>query len=360
MKILYLCNHFNTGGITSYILTLAEAMKRKGHDVFVASGPGELINQLAAQGIQHIPVSTDTKAEISFNVLFSFFKLAPWIKQNDIDIIHANTRVTQVLSCLLSRKTKKPFISTCHGFFKNRITRRLFPCWGNKVIAISDAVKEHLIKDFHLNEQDIVIIHNGIDTEKFKPQEKADSHLKNSPVIGIIARLSEVKGHIYLIEAMKSVLKEIPQARLLIAGEGKIKNSLLNLCRKLGIEESIFFIPNIRDTREVISEIDVFVLPSLHEGLGLSLMEAMAMEKAVIGSNVGGIKALIQHEENGLLVEPKNIGQLSRAIIKLLKDEEKRIYLGRNARNFICANFSLKEMTNNTEKLYLGCLSKRN
>ncbi|MCU0651553.1 MAG: glycosyltransferase family 4 protein [Candidatus Omnitrophica bacterium] len=365
MNILLLSNHLNVGGISSYILTLAKGLQNKGHKVYVASGAGELLVRLKDEGIIHIPVPLKTKAEISPNVLISFFKLLPEMKKKNIDIIHANTRVTQVLSCFLSRYSGAPFISTCHGFFKKRLFRKILSCWGERVIAISEQVKEHLVNDFGVQKNRIRLVHNGIDLTKFSPQlsafsfqQKKDFALSDGPVIGIVARLSDVKGHIYLIQAMKMVLEKIPSAQLVIVGEGKIKDSLVKLSRELCIEKSMKFIPNVMDTRGILSVIDLFVLPSLKEGLGLSLMEAMSMGKAVVGSNIGGIKSLIQHRVNGLLVEPANPEQLALAIIELLQDAAKRELFGQRALEFIAGNFSQSDMISKTEEVYQECVKR--
>ncbi|MCU0666580.1 MAG: glycosyltransferase family 4 protein [Candidatus Omnitrophica bacterium] len=364
MNILLLANHFNTGGISSYILTLAKGLKKLGHNIYVASGSGELVSALEQERFGYIRVPLKTKAELSINVLVSFFKLFPEIKKKNIQIIHANTRVTQVLACLLSRFSGKPFVSTCHGFFKKRLLRRIFPCWGVCVIAVSSQVKDHLVQDFNVPEDNIELIANGIDIAKFSfqlstvnCQQKIKFGLGEGPVVGIVARLSEVKGHVYLIRAMQRVVEKFPQAKLLIAGEGKIKTSLERLVQQLGIAKSVFFVPNVKDTRDVLSVMDIFVLSSLQEGLGLSLMEAMCMGKAVIGSSVGGIKTLICHGENGLLVAAADVSGLSAAIIRLLEDKRERELLGVNAREFICANFSQSKMALQTERVYKECVN---
>lgn len=363
MNILYLSNHLNIGGISSYLLTLGGGMKKKGHRVYLASGPGELAGSFKEAGIVCIAAPLKTKAEISLNVLVSFFKLLPRLGALDIDIIHANTRVTQVLAACLSRFSGRPFVSTAHGFFRKRMTRSIFPCWGRRVIAISRQVKDSLVHDFGVDQAAIRIIHNGISLEKFNPQYTASDRelnnrlgLKKGPVVGIVARLSEVKGHSCLIRAMRLVVDRFPAAQLVIAGEGKIKDSLMELSRHLEIDKNVSFAPNVLDTREVISLIDIFVLPSLEEGLGLSLMEAMSMGKAVIGSRVGGIKTLIRHEENGLLVGAQDIGQLAAAIMELLADAEKRKIFGDNAFKYIAENFSQDKMVSETERLYSECV----
>ncbi len=363
MNILYITNHLNIGGITSYVLTLSCGLKKKGHNVYVASSGGQLLSRFTAEGVTYIPIPIKTKKEISPKILASLFKLKDVLKKYRIDIIHTNSRTTQVLGCLLNKKTGIAHISTCHGFFKKRVFRKLFPCWGMKVIAISESVKEHLIKVFGVDEKNIVVIHNGIDVSNYREQRtenreqrKRDLGLKEGPVVGIVARLSDVKGHKYLIEAMRDVLAIHPAAQLLIVGEGKIKKELVKLSQALGTEKNVFFIPEVQDTRDVLSVMDVFVMPSLKEGLGLALMEAMASGRAVIGSEVGGIKSLIQHGVNGLLIKPADSKSLAAAILELLQNSKKRESLGKHAQDFISQNFSQEKMVLQTEELYLGCL----
>lgn len=175
----------------------------------------------------------------------------------------------------------------------------------------------------------------------------------------MIARLSEEKGHSYLIKAMEVVIAKVPKAQLLIVGEGRMREELVNLTRTAGLEKSIFFLPSVMDTQEVLSVMDLFVLPSLKEGLGLALMEAMACGLCVIGSDVGGIKSLIQDKYNGLLVRPADSQELSQAILELLQNPDKAKSLGANARIFINENFSQEKMISETEKVYLECLNAK-
>jgi len=366
MNILHITNHLDTGGITSYVLTLSRGLKQRGHNIYIASSGGELLTKFEEVGIIYIPIPIKTKKEISPKIIASLCKLSRLIKDNKIDIIHAHSRTTQVLACLLHRLTGATYIFTCHGFFKRRILRRIFPCWPEKVIAISEQVREHLVRDFNLEDNRIAVVHNGIDVDNFRTVDsqqlitnKTKLGLGPGPVIGIIARLSEVKGHRYLIQAMQLVLGQSPQASLLIIGEGKTLKSLTDLASSLGISKSVFFIPQASDTQAALSAMDIFVMPSLQEGLGLALMEAMASGLAVIGSNVGGIKTLIQDGYNGLLVEPADAQGLARAISILLSDRLKRLDLGAHAQDFMRKNFSLSKMVMETEKEYLLCLDAK-
>ena len=368
MNILILANHFNPGGISSYILNLAQGLAVKGHQVYVGSAGGEWVERLKKNNIEHINLPLKTKSIISPKLLFSYFILKKELRDKRLDIIHSQTRVTSVLAYWLSRKTTVPFISTAHGFFKPRWVRLRFPCWGDLVIAISEAVKEHLIADFKVIPDKIRLVHNGISLSRERINtclpEGRDSReqirkglgLKEGPVVGIIARLSEVKGHIYLIQAMKKVIAQIPEVQLLSVGDGAIKKELENLARGLGILERVRFVPAVADTREALSVMDVFVMPSLQEGLGLSIMEAMLSGLAVIASSVGGIPSLIKDGHTGILVEPKDAEALAKAIISLLRDNKKASELGKNARELIVKEFSLERMVQETEEVYRLCL----
>jgi len=366
VKILFLVNHLNIGGITSYILNLSCGLKQRGHSVFIASGGGGLLPKFKELGIGHIPIPIKTKNELSPKIILGAFKLSKIIKDNEIDIVHLHSRTTQVLGCLLHKFTGVKHISTCHGFFKRRLARRIFPCWGERVIAISEQVKEHLINDFKLNPSKIILVHNGIDMDRFKRFSAADREkaklklgLKSGPVVGIVARLSDVKGHKYLIGAMKSILAIYPEAQLLIVGEGKMEKELKRLTESFNIEKSVFFIPEAYDTREILPAMDIFVMPSLKEGLGLALMEAMASGLAVIGSRVGGIKTLITEGKNGLLFEPRDTEGLKEAIITLLADPKKREALAKGAEEFIKDNFSKDKMVLETERVYQEVINER-
>lgn len=366
MNILYLTNHLNIGGITNYVLSLSRGLKARGHNIYIASSGGKLLEKFKQAGITYIPIPINTKKELSLKILVSRFRLSNTVRKFNIDLIHSNSRTTQVLGYLLSRAVSLPHIFTCHGFFKRRFLRRIFPCWGVKIIAISESVKEHLIKDFRVKENAIRVVHNGIDVDRFRiqntedrRQKKNDLGLGDGPVVGIVARLSDVKGHIYLIEAMQQVIEHNPTAQLIIVGEGKEKEMLVRRVKDLGIDKNVFFIAEVCDTRDVLAALDLFVLPSLKEGLGLALMEAMATGLGVIGSDVGGIRSLIQDNYNGKLIKPADTNALACAIIELLQDDKIREALGRQAQIFISHNFSQEKMVLETERVYLECLSAK-
>ena len=122
MKILLVTTHLNYGGISSYCFSLAKSLVSKGHKVFIASSPGDLLVCFELYNIEYIDIPIMTKSEVSPRVLMSAIKLAKFIKDEEIDIIHAHTRVTQITAHYLSSFTKVPFVTTCHGFFKRNFS----------------------------------------------------------------------------------------------------------------------------------------------------------------------------------------------------------------------------------------------
>jgi glycosyltransferase involved in cell wall biosynthesis len=359
MKILFLTTHFNTGGITSYILTLGEGLARSGHQVWVASSGGDAVSRLEAAGITHVTVNIRTKSEASYKLWASFGPLERLVRRERIDIIHAQTRVTQVLGVWLSRATKVKMVTTCHGFFRPRWFRKAFPCWGRAVIAISKPVAQHLKQDFNVAQDKVYLIPHGIDLARFvtaDDQKRRAARQKwgiaDTPLIGIIARLSDVKGIDILIKAMPLVIKEIPSANLLIAGQGPQENALKELTDGMSLTGQIHFINAINQTQELLCALDVFVMPSLMEGLGLSVIEAQACGIPVVSSRVGGLVDLIQDGQSGYLVPANDPKALADRIVGILKAPEHSRAMAQNARINVEKNFSAELMLKETLGIY--------
>ena len=267
------------------------------------------------------------------------------------------------MAACLNKITGKPFVSTCHGFFKRRLSRRIFPCWGKRVIAISEAVYEHLHKDFHIDPKRVVLIKNGIDLENFpmvsaqtKEMKRRAFGLADEPIIGIIARLSSVKGHDVLIEAMKKVAAEFPRAKLLIVGEGSLEKELKAMVEDFKLSSNVRFYSIVNQSLDMLALFDIFVMPSRQEGLGLSVMEAQAAGLPVVASKVGGLPSLIEDGRTGLLVPSENANLLAGAILLLLRNRDKAREMGGRARDFIQKEFSAQRMVEETVRVYQDLL----
>lgn len=366
MRILQISTHLNIGGIGNYILSLSSALKSKGAYVIVASSGGNLETELSKYGIGHEHLDIKTKFELSPKVFKSAFALAGIIKREKIDIIHAHSRVSQAVSFFASRMTGTPFITTCHGYFKKR-GRGIFDTWGEKVVAISDAVRTHLIEDLGVKSGRIELIYSGVDVDRFSKrysdieirEMKKGLGLKNGPIIGTIGRLSSVKGQKFLIEAMRDIISKIQDAQCLIVGSGDEESDLKELAASLNIEDRVYFVPSDPDTGKFLQIMDVFVFPSIKEGLGIALLEAMAAGLPCVASRVGGISDIITNESDGMLVEACDARAITGAVLLLLKDPVFRNQMGNRAGALVAEKFSLSSMADKTMILYRKILEER-
>lgn len=366
MNILFLSTHLNAGGITSYVHTMASGLRRRGHHVHVATSGGNMEEEFASLGVKLLRLNICTKSELDPRIYCALFTLVKYIRQNNIDLIHAQTRITQVMGACLNMITGKPYLSTCHGFFKRRLSRRWMPCWGNAVIAISKPVKKHLASDFKVKARRIFLIESGIDLDEFalidnetRKVHRRRHHLGDKPAVGMIARLSDVKGQDVLIEALNKVITHFRDIKLILVGEGKMEKELRDIVKRLNLQDHVWFFPIVNRTYEMLSLFDIFVMPSRQEGLGLSIMEAQAAGLPVIASRVGGIPTLIEDGKTGILVKPGDWNELAEAIIRLLQDRARMNKIGLAGREFIKKNFSADRMLNEVEDLYRRLVSNK-
>lgn len=366
MRVLHVNTHMNIGGIGQYVLSLCCGLKSQGVECIIASSGGSLESELKNNGLKHFYVDLKTKFEFGPKVFKAVPVLSGIIEREKIDIVHAHSRVSQVASARASRREGVHYVSTCHGFFKPRLSRKIYDTWGEKVVAISNAVKDHLEKDFNVKPPRIELIHNGIDMEKFSSAFSYDeiaslkkvAGLGEGPVIGTMARLSPVKGQRFLIEAIRRVVLKNSNVQCLIIGSGPEETALKELAREAGLEGRIKFTGFLHKTAPLyLACMDIFVLPSLEEGLGIALLEALASGKSCIASDVGGIRDIIRNGENGILVPAADGQAIADAISRLLSDTALRAKLGENGRKCVEKYFSLPLMAEKMKNFYEGVLN---
>lgn len=365
MKVLSISTHFNIGGISNYILTLAAALKKRGVETIVASSGGDLVPELNSHGIKHVRIPVATKFEFDPRLLIAALALRGTVKAEGVDIIHAHSRVSQVVAYLLSGMTGIPVVTTCHGYFKLRL-RRLFDTWGSKVIAISRAVKEHLISDLKVSANRVELVYSGIDPDRFDRdysddeirRAKTSLGLKDGPVVGTIGRLSSVKGQRYLVEALATVMAERRDVQGLIIGGGPEKIALETQARSMGISDSLKFVNSTVDTHRFLSLMDIFVFPSVKEGLGIALLEALASARPSIASDIGGIGDIIKDGSDGILVKVGDPSAIAEAVIKLLDNKVLAAELGRQGRELVRKRFTLDRMAGEIAGIYKGVIGR--
>lgn len=227
------------------------------------------------------------------------------------------------------------------------------------VVAVSEAVKQDVMRQ-GISENKLKVIHNGIDLNSFDrilrqsapPTEKSGEFL-----IGTVGSLTRRKGHEYLLSALTEVVKKVENIKLLIIGDGPEKERLMQITGDLGLSKNVVFMGFRNDIAELISQLDVYVHPSIYEPFGIAILEAMAVCKTVIATNVGGVTEIVVEGETGLIVPSANPNELADAILWTLQNTEKIKQMGEAGRRRVEQHFSIEKSAKRYEEMYEKLLS---
>jgi len=365
MKIALCSDYFypRIGGVTSHILGLATELQKQGHDITIITKKTNDNGFHDFHEIEGIRIREVTPLIPCSNLIVppNTTEIRRLFKREDFDIIHAHHAFTptSLLSIAAAKKLNIPAVLTNHTIpfrHDNRLWSFAAPPvkkYVNKadgVIAVSNAAANFI--EHFTPKKNIVIIPNGVDTDRFNSPEK--SNITEKPTILYVGRLVYRKGLHVLIRAMPYVLRKIPDAQLLIAGNGHMKCLIELLIKRYGLEKHVKllgFVPD-KNLPMLYYMCNVFVLPSLHgESFGVTLLEAMASGKPIVASNVGGIPEVIEDDVTGLLVKKDSEKELADAISKILIDPNLAKILANNARKSV-EKYSWTHVTEKVEKVY--------
>jgi glycosyltransferase involved in cell wall biosynthesis len=254
----------------------------------------------------------------------------------------------------------------------NRIFDRFRNAFTDLVIANSNAAKEAAILQEGLSADKLVTIYNGVDIKKIDLYRLSEAEIAEqkedlgfavqAPLVGTIANIKQVKGHIYLIEAANEVVKEVPEAKFIVIGgedDPYFADQLRKRVQELGIAQNVLFMGLIEDPYKMLSIFDVFVLPSLSESCPNVILEAMAMAKPVVATDVGGNSELVIEGQTGFLVCPKDASAMAKNILRLLKDKKLSWDLAMRARGRIEGEFNLDSSAGKMKRIYEALLEKK-
>jgi glycosyltransferase involved in cell wall biosynthesis len=243
-----------------------------------------------------------------------------------------------------ARAARAPAVLTVHMPLAQRGLR---PCIRavNGIIAVSEAVREDLVNSSRIPKDKIRVIPDGLDLAQYRPCPFRDAKV---PVIATAGALEPRKAQKDFLTAAKQVLDAGRQAQFLIIGDGPEESRLRRHAAELGVHKSVTFVTNVTDFRQPLSTCDVFVLPSLMEGLGLVVLQAMALAKPVVTTSAGGLCLIVTHGHNGLLVSPNAPAEIAAAVLRLLENPGLAQALGANARQFVEAEFSIVDCVDKT------------
>ncbi len=292
--------------------------------------------------------------KLIINALPEAFKLRKIIKDNNIDLLHLNHNLNGdrpgIVAGIL---TRKKIISHNRGLHKPIQVDLLLSKFVSKIICISNYVKKEYVSNGIASEK-CITIYNGVDIETFN---STYSDFKN-PIIGCVGRLEEWKGQQVLINAIPDIVKVIPNVKVQFLGSGSNNEKLIELVKKLNIQNSVEFLGSVTNVSNYIKKFTIAVHTSIEpEPFGRVIIEAMAMNKPVISTNIGGPKEIIENNVDGFLIEPNNPKALSDKILDLLSNKILIDKIGKNARKKVVSSFDSKITSNNIESVYKEFLS---
>ncbi len=343
MNILILTTHLNRGGVARYAINLSRGLCDAGHTVWLASSGGEWEGELNRPGIFFYRIPVATKSILSFKVIASLARLLLFMVRQKIDVLCANTRVTQFLSYLVQRCTGTPYVSVFHGFYRPSWERRLLKFEGIRTIAVSRAVKEHCLRDLKIGSDKIKVVYNGIAAERFAPlQDRSGEKVR---VIGMLGRISAEKGHFLALDAFCLLSREYPELRFLISGDGRLKEELLSRIHDRALDDKVKIVN--QEGEKFLDHIDLLLFPSSKEGFGFSILEAFAKKVCVIAYATGGIKEIVRDRQTGILFSRYSAEALAVAVREVLNDEALRRKMIDNAGAGL-KDYSIETMSRNT------------
>lgn len=339
--------HITTLSITAYCFLRSwfAFLSGKGHSVTLACTATEFLSELEAAGasIHNVPIARSVNP---IKDMISLISLWGFIRKGRYDSVHTHTTKAGLLGRLAARLAGVPLIihtmhDPPHNSARNPILRKLYilmeqiaSLWTHHIVTVSYANYEEIKKQKIAPLDKVTVIREGIELSLYdihvdraaKRQEL--SIPSDAKVVGIVARLEAAKGHIYLIDAMPEILQEVPESFFVIVGRGHLREQLEARVQALGVENRVVFTGFREDMLEIMNIFDLFTLPSLWEGLGIVLLEAMAFRLPIVASRVGGITDVVVDDTTGFLVPQKDSKSLALAIITLLKDPDRAKKMG--------------------------------
>jgi glycosyltransferase involved in cell wall biosynthesis len=370
MRSLQIISPSGPYGAEKMMLNLMVGLQKTGNEPIAAivqnsHNPQPEVLKLARRlGVPAVGIGCNGK--LDFGLLKQLMRC---IKEYHVDIIHSHGFKTNVYGLLAARATGIPIVTTYHSgssawrqALRARLYRaleiRLLPRFS-KIISVSEPIRD-MLRQNGIAENRLACINNGLDVQSFSTATPApEIRQVGRPVVAFVGRLVPEKGPDVFLRAARKVLLEIPGAGFIVVGSGPCRGLLESLATGLGISGRVFFAGIRDDMPSVYAAVDMVVLPSIGEGLPMTILEALATKRAVISTPVGAIPTVVLHGETGLLVHPGDAEALAEAIVRLGTSPELAAKLGNNGHDLVDAKFSADLMSKQYLALYAEVLSTR-
>ena len=370
-KLLYVIDNLEFGGGERVFLQLAAGLKDRFQIFVAASRGGEFQRRIRDLEIHFFPIDMSKRFSLR-----PIIKIIDIIRSKKIDLLHSQGARADFFARIAGKASGIHHIvgtvaMPVEGFevgpfrkklyrFMDSITER----YVDRFIVVSDSLRKILVDERKISPQCVVRIFNGIELDKYQPEATENSlraewgFSQNEVLIGAIGRMVWQKGFEFLIRSIPDIMLHVTEARFLLVGEGPLRPHLEALTRQLNIEGRVIFTGFRSDIRDLLSAIDILVIPSLLEGFPMITLEAMAMAKPIIASDISGIREQIKNGTSGILVPAKDPKALAAAIVKILDDNTVAKSIGLAARQNVKEKFSIERMLTETERVYLSLLEE--
>jgi sugar transferase (PEP-CTERM/EpsH1 system associated) len=366
LKVMLITHDMKIGGLQRVVTDMATHLDRNRFEPSVCAlrGGGPFAEELQNNRIRFFNVSANN-GKVDY---LCSLKLRRLFKEEKPDIVHThNTQpfIDGTVGAMLAGVPVRIHTDHARDFPDKRrymYAEYVLSHFVDRIVAVSNHTKQNLVRFEHIDEDRIDVIPNGIDGDKYevtidrsKKMRELDIPEGKGPILGIGVRLSNQKGITYLLRAMKSLSVDLPNAVLLIAGEGELRDRLEKEAIALGIGENVRFLGARLDINEILKILDVYVLPSLWEGMPLVLLEAMAASLPIVATDVGGNADVVIDGQNGFLVKPGDIRSLYLSLRTVLENQELRARFSKSSYDRYRQRFHVGAMINGYETLYAKC-----
>jgi len=362
IKICYVIGTLEIGGAEKQLLKLVKNIDRRRFLPVVIALRGGALKEEFEKVVKLIVIGKRWKIDPFF-----LFRLISVIRKEQPYILHtfmftSNTwgRIAGIIAGVPVLIASERCVDIWKRWYHKLIDKILLR-FTYKVIGNSNAVKKFYQETEGIPANKITVIYNGIDLEEFQNIEPCKIEVeKKGGLVGTGGRFTEQKGLIYLLMAIPEVLKVFPDTKFIFVGDGPLRKSFEDFAKSHKISDSVIFTGYRKDILSIFSLCDVIVVPSLFEGMSNIILEAMALKKPVIGTNIPEIAELIEDGKNGFLVPVKdNVKDIAEKIISLLKNPDMRKDMGEKGYNLIKGKFSLEKMIKRYETLYIETLQEK-
>lgn len=384
IKIAQVITRMDWGGSPDILRILCQNLDPQIYDITVIVGqtryPTSKTKSFLEVFKNRITIIPQLKRDISlFRDIPAFIRLYILFRKEKFDLVHTHTAKAGALARLAAHLAGIPvIIHTPHGHnfygYFNAVAswiitciEKMLTCMTDKIMVLTELEKRDYIRYGVATEEKLILIYQGLELEKFSPGQKDTAKLKESlgigseeNVVGFIGRLETIKGPEYFVEAAKLILKKRKNTKFILVGEGSLRNALEARVSAWGLKDKIKFSGWREDIPEIMSVLDLLVLPSLNEAVGIVLIEAQAQGVPVVASSVGGIPEIVKSQETGILVPPKDVSGLAAAILAILDNPDKRQAMSESARTWAGDRFKAEKMCEKISWLYTQILKDKN